>query len=58
MILLNLGKENYFITLELKSGSHHSELAERDREKTSVCVSEKYEFCRQPFGLINAPNVL
>lgn len=58
MILSNLGKAKYFTTLDLKSGFHQIELAERDRERTAFSVNNgKYEFCRLPFGLKNAPSM-
>lgn len=58
MILANLGKAKYFTTLDLKSGFHQISLAEHDREKTAFSVgSGKYEFCRLPFGLKNAPSI-
>lgn len=58
MILSNLGKAKYFTTLDLKSGFHQIVLAERDREKTVFSVNNgKYEFCRLPFGLKNAPSM-
>lgn len=57
-ILSNMGHAQYFTTLDLKSGFHQIELAERDREKTAFSVSNgKYEFCRLPFGLKNAPSI-
>jgi len=57
-ILSNIGKAQYFTTLDLKSGFHQIELAERDREKTAFSVNNgKYEFCRLPFGLKNAPSI-
>lgn len=57
-ILSNMGQSQYFSTLDLKSGFHQIELAERDREKTAFSVSNgKYEFCRLPFGLKNAPSI-
>jgi len=40
MILGNLGKAKYFTTLDLKSGYHQITLAERDREKTSLTLTE------------------
>lgn len=58
VILSNLGKAKYFSTLDLKSGFHQILLAERDREKTAFSVGNgKYEFCRLPFGLKNAPSI-
>lgn len=57
-ILANMGEAQYFTTLDLKSGFHQIELAERDREKTAFSVNNgKYEFCRLPFGLKNAPSI-
>ncbi|KAH8332277.1 hypothetical protein KR074_008542 [Drosophila pseudoananassae] len=58
MILANLGKAQFFTTLDLKSGYHQIYLAEKDREKTSFSVNGgKYEFCRLPFGLKNAGSI-
>ncbi|KAH8267534.1 hypothetical protein KR026_008122 [Drosophila bipectinata] len=58
MILGNLGKEKYFITLDLKSGYHQITLAERDCEITSFSVNGgEYEFRRLPFGLRNAATI-
>lgn len=57
-ILSNLGRAKFFTTLDLKSGFHQIELSERDREKTDFSVNNgKYEFCRLPFGLKNAPSI-
>lgn len=56
-ILANLGKAQY---LDLKSGFHQILLAENDREKKKTAFSVengKYEFCRLPFGLKNAPSI-
>lgn len=58
VILSNLGKARYFTTLDLKSGFHQILLSEKDREKTAFSVGNgKYEFCRLPFGLKNAPSI-
>ena len=58
VILSNLGKSKFFTTLDLKSGFHQISLAERDREKTAFSVNNgKFEFCRLPFGLKNAPSI-
>jgi len=58
VILSNLGKAQYFTTLDLKSGFHQIELAGKDRKKTSISVNNgQYEFCRLPFGLRNAPSI-
>lgn len=57
-ILTKLGKSNFYSTLDLKSGFFQINLAERDREKTAFSVNNgKYEFCRLPFGLKNAPSI-
>jgi len=58
VILSNLGKAKIFSTLDLKSGFHQVNLDERDREKSAFSVNNgKYEFCRLPFGLKNAPSI-
>lgn len=58
IILSNLGKSKYFSTLDLKSGFHQIKLTEKDRQKTAFSVNNgKYEFCRLPFGLKNAPSI-
>lgn len=58
VILLNLGKGKFFTTLDLKSGFHQILLNEEDRKKTAFSVNNgKYEFCRLPFGLKNAPSI-
>lgn len=58
VILSNLGKARFFTTLDLKSGFHQITLSEQDREKTAFSVGQgKYEFCRLPFGLKNAPSI-
>lgn len=57
-ILSNLGGSKFFTTLDLKSGFHQINLSEKDREKTAFSVKNgKYEFCRLPFGLKNAPSI-
>ena len=58
IILSNLGRSKFFSTIDLKSGFHQIELVERDREKTAFSINNgKYEFCRLPFGLKNAPSI-
>lgn len=58
VILSNLGNAKYFSTLDLKAGFHQILLHERDREKTAFSINNgKYEFCRMPFGLKNAPGI-
>lgn len=55
-ILDNLGKSEYFTTLDLKSGFHQIEMDMKDRIKTAFSVDNgHYEFIRMPFGLKNAP---
>jgi len=47
-----------FTTWDLKSGLHQIKLAEKDRKKTAFSINnEKYEFCRLPFRLKNAPSI-
>ena len=56
IILSNLGRGKFFSKVDLKSGFHQILLKESDREKTAFSVNNgKYEFCRLPFGLKNAP---
>uniref|UniRef100_W8C8G1 RNA-directed DNA polymerase n=1 Tax=Ceratitis capitata TaxID=7213 RepID=W8C8G1_CERCA len=58
VILSNLGKSTVFTTLDLKSGFHQICLLEKDRCKTAFSINNgKYEFCRLPFGLKNAPSI-
>jgi len=53
-----MGQPKFFTTLDLKSGFHQIELAERDRAKTAFSINNsKYEFCRLPFSLKNAPSI-
>lgn len=55
-ILDQLGRSHYFSVLDLASGYHQLEVAEKDRHKTAFCTeSGQYEFKRLPFGLKNAP---
>ena len=57
-ILSNLGRGKLFSKVDLKSGFHQIVLRESDREKTAFSVNNgKYEFCRLPFGLKNAPRI-
>lgn len=58
VILANLGRSKFFTTLDLKSGFHQIILCEKDRQKTAFSINNgKYEFCRLPFGLRNAPSI-
>ena len=46
---------NYFTQLDLASGYWGISIREEDRKKTAFSVPRgKFEFCRMPFGLINA----
>ena len=56
-ILDKLGKCMYFSTIDLASGFHQIEVAEKDIQKTAFNVDNgHYEFVRMPFGLKNAPS--
>lgn len=58
MILSNLGKSNYFSTIDLEAGYHQIKMKEEDKQKTAFAVNgAKYEFNRMPFGLKNAPSI-
>lgn len=55
-LLDQLGKCQYFTTLDLASGFHQIEIDKKDIEKTAFSVENgHYEFIRMPFGLKNAP---
>lgn len=55
-ILENLGKCQYFSTLDLAQGFHQIPLDEKSIEKTAFTVENgHYEYIRMPFGLKNAP---
>lgn len=57
-VLSNLGKNNWFTVIDLKSGFHQIPLKESDMEKTAFSINHgKYEFTRLPFGLKNAPSI-
>ena len=57
-VLSNLGKNEYFAVVDLKSGFHQILLKESDIEKTAFSINNgKYEFVRLPFGLKNAPSI-
>lgn len=57
-LLNNLRRAKFYTTMDLTSGFHQIVLAEKDREKTAFNVNNgKYEFCRLPFGLKNAPSI-
>lgn len=55
-ILDQLGHSRYFSTLDLASGYHQIEIAQKDREKTAFSTPYgHYHFKRMPFGLKGAP---
>lgn len=57
-VLANLGKNNLFTIVDLKSGFHQIPLKESDIEKTAFSINNgKFEFTRLPFGLKNAPSI-
>lgn len=56
-LLDQLGKCEYFTTLDLASGFHQIEINPTDIQKTAFSVDNgHYEFVRMPFGLKNAPS--
>ncbi|XP_047025498.1 uncharacterized protein LOC124634121, partial [Helicoverpa zea] len=56
-ILDQLGKSQYFTTLDLASGFHQIPIAAEDAPKTAFSVPQgHFEFTRMPFGLKNAPS--
>ncbi|XP_050507921.1 uncharacterized protein LOC126885399 [Diabrotica virgifera virgifera] len=56
-LLDQLGKCQYFTTLDLASGFHQIEIDPKDIPKTAFSVENgHYEFTRMPFGLKNAPS--
>lgn len=55
-ILENLGKCQYFSTLDLAQGFHQIPMDEKSIEKTAFTVENgHWEYVRMPFGLKNAP---
>lgn len=55
-ILDQLGKSNYFSTLDLADGYHQVPLVDCDKNKTAFSTqSGHYHFTRMPFGLKGAP---
>lgn len=56
-LLDQLGKCQYFTTLDLASGFHQIEIDPKDIQKTAFTVENgHFEFVRMPFGLKNAPS--
>lgn len=56
-LLDQLGKCQYFTTLDLASGFHQIEIDSKDIQKTAFTVENgHFEFVRMPFGLKNAPS--
>lgn len=56
-LLDQLGKCQYFTTLDLASGFHQIEIDTKDIQKTAFTVENgHFEFVRMPFGLKNAPS--
>lgn len=57
-VLSQLGNNQFFSVLDLKSGFHQIPLKESDIEKTAFSISNgKYEYTRLAFGLKNAPSI-
>ena len=57
-VLSQLGHNNFFSVIDLKSGFHQIPLRNSDIEKTAFSINNgKYEFTRLPFGLKNAPSI-
>lgn len=55
-IVDQLGKSNYFSTLDLSQGFHQVQIEEKDREKTAFSSDYgHYQFKRCPFGLKTMP---
>ena len=57
-MLAVLGKTEFFITLDLKSGYWQIPIDENDKEKTAfTCHRGLYEYNVMPFGFANAPGM-
>ncbi|CAB3257647.1 unnamed protein product [Arctia plantaginis] len=56
-ILDQLGKSQYFTTLDLASGFHQIPISPEDAAKTAFSIPQgHFQFTRMPFGLKNAPS--
>ena len=56
-IWAKLKNVKYFSTLDIRSGFHHMPIKKEDRHKTAFVVDSycKFQWCRTPFGLEQAP---
>ena len=56
-IWAKLKNAKYFSTLDIRSGFHHMPIKKEDRYKTVIVVDSygKFQWCRTPFGLEQAP---
>ncbi|XP_054746637.1 uncharacterized protein LOC129251298 [Anastrepha obliqua] len=53
-----LAGNNFFTTLDLRTGYHQIEIDESSKKYTAfVTTDDHYEYNRMPFGLVNAPAV-
>ena len=58
-IFSKLNGAKYFSTLDLQAGYHHTPLEKSSIQKTTFnSTFGKYEYCKVPFGLIQAPAYL
>ena len=56
-IWAKLKNEKYFSTLDIRSGFRHMPIKKEDRYETAFVVDSygKFQWCRTPFGLEQAP---